>query len=242
MKKITVFGLSALLILSIYNYSCTHASAASIDVVNGTQPVNPHDIEWRTDFIAKLKPMTPEERRLEIDKVLPRLNGSVMAALQGKFNCKDVSITYMFGSGTADSVASGDGKKYSGYFKDQLYAVVKSPHCITDSVTLFVQCFNGWVTLKADEGVQVIGSYKPVFTIQKGWGLNRYVDYLTSIWIAEKFNLTLHKGQGVDGEIITPAQAREYKDKLAQQAVTVEIHPGDVVDLGNMTYNGIPAQ
>lgn len=217
--------------------SCTQTKgAALIDVVNGTMAVNPHDTTWRKEFIAKLKPLTPEQRRVEIDRVLPRLNSSIMSRLDGSFNCTNVAITYMFGSGTADSVASGDGKKYSGYFKDELYAVVKSPNCITDSVTLFVKCFNGWVTMKADDGWQVIGSYDPVFTIEKDWGINRYVDYRTAIWLAEKFQLTIYEGHGKGRKVITPEKAYALEGKLGENFVNVPVDPGDVFNLGNMTY------
>lgn len=246
MKKLRLFSfllITALSFLSINFSSCTGAKAANpVDVVNGTTPINTHDIEWRKDFIAKLKPLTPEQRKEEIDRVLPRLNGSLFGAIRaGGFDCEITSVTYMFGSGTADSVASGDGKKYNGYFEDQLYAVAKGPKCIKDSVTVFVQCFNGYVTLKGDESNQVVGTYLPAFTIQIGNGANRYVDYRTAIWLADIFDIPLHKGRSWKDPLITPKEAYTLFDKLGEVPVTMEVYPGDVFNLGDQTYthNGV---
>lgn len=236
MKKLLFLAL-CLIGLSVWIYSCSSANAKPVDVVNGTQPFDVHDIEWKKNFIESLKPLTPKERKEKIDQVLPRLNSSLVKSIRSRgFDCEIKTITYVFGSGTAKKVASGDGANYDGVFTDQLYAVVKGGKCFGDSLMAFVQCFNGVFTIEG-ENQQTIGTYAPVFTIGKGFGINRYVDYGTSIWLAEKFHLTLYTGKGWDPKnIITPEKARQLEHDLLNTQVTVRVNEGDVFDLGNMTY------
>jgi hypothetical protein len=238
MKKNLSFIVAAILLIGIdaYFVSCSNAKASNVDVVNGTQPVDVHDIQWKKQFIASLKPLSPVERKTRIDQVVPRLNTQLVENLRERgFGCEIKSITYVFGSGTAKEVASGDGNTYNGHFDDQLYAVIKGGDCFKDSLMAFVQCFNGVFVIEGDNQ-ETIGTYAPVFTIGKGWGINRYVEYLNSVWLAEVFGIPLHEGQGWDGKIITPARARELYNQLGETAVTVEVYEGDVFDLGNMTY------
>ncbi len=229
---------AALLIIGIGETlsSCSSAGATKLDVVNGTVPVSVHDIEWRKSLIETLKPMTPTERKAEIDKVLPRLNSQLVASLRERgYGCDIASIEYVFGSGTSESVESGDGNTYSGFYEDQLYAVIKGDKCFKDSMMVFVQCFNGTFVIDG-KSIYSIGIYEPSFTIEKGKGINSYVDYRTAVWIAEQFNLPLYKGQGWKGPIITPTQARQYENDLDRQAITVKVYPGDYFNLGTITY------
>lgn len=239
MKKILSTCLALVIVISanFYLTSCAEAKASKIDAVDGILAVDVHDMGWRREFIASLKPLTPAERKARVDQVVPRLNAQLIENLQrAGFNCEITSITYVFGSGDAEGVTSGDGKKYdNAYFVDDLYAVVKGGTCFGDSVMAFVECFNGVFRIKGKDQ-DVIGDYSPIFTIEKGWGINRYVEYRNSIWLAEVFGLTLHKGQGWDGKVITPKEAYDLYNQLGETAVTVEVYEGDVFNLGNMTY------
>lgn len=240
MKK-GICYVTVLVALCIAFASCNKGE--NVDVVNGVEAVDVHDIKWRTEFINSLKDLTPAQRKEKIDEVVPRLNSQLVATLQahGK-DCEVKSITYVFGSGQARQVASGDGKLHDGYFNDQLYAVVKGGACFGDSLMAFVRCFNG-VFIIEGENQEVIGTYEPVFTIGKGQGINTYVDYRTSIWLAEKFKLTLYKGRAWDSsKVITPKQAYKLEPDLAEVPVTVRVFAGDHFDLGAMTYNGKVAQ
>jgi hypothetical protein len=221
---------------------CASCNKEEKDVVNGIAPVDVHDIEWRTALIESLKPLSPTERKAKLDEVVPRLNTQLVQMLRrnGK-DCEIKTITYVFGSGRARQVASGDGNLHNGYFNDQLYAVIKGGACFGDSLMAFVQCFNG-VFIIEGENQEVIGTYQPVFTIAAGQGINTYVDYRTSIWLAETFKLTLYKGHGWNpSKIITPEQAYQLESRLAEVPVTVRVFAGDRFDLGAMTYNGKPA-
>jgi hypothetical protein len=228
--------LFAMIIVVIGLDHCLGKNAAEVDVVNGIKPFDVHNIEWRKAFIAKLKPLTPAQRKEEIDKVLPYLNGSLMNTVRKNgYDCDVKTVTYVFGSGTAKKVASGDGKQYDGYFNDQLYAVVKGDKCFKDSLMLFVACFNGVFTIENNKDNQVIGTYEPSFTIEKNWGLNHYVDYQTSIWIARYFNIPIYIGKNMD-KMITPDRALELEDSVAYYQIAPKVFPGDHFDLGTMKY------
>lgn len=210
-----------------------------IDVVNGLTPMDVHDIQWRKDLITRLKSLTPAQRKAEIDKEVPRLNSQLVAYLvsRGK-TCPVKNITYGFGSGKADSVESARSPRQNGVFTDQLFAIVKGGKCFGDSLIVFVQCFNGTFALAGDN-LETIGTYVPEFTIAKGRGLNNYVDYQTSIWLAEKFNLKLYKSHSWDDtKVISPADARALETKLDSIPVTVRVFAGDHFNLSDMTYNG----
>lgn len=236
MKKSIPWILSVVVLLSIGLVLDACNDASAINVVKGTKPVDTHDYEWRTNFVAGLKSLTPEQRRARIDSFLPHLNTALTDNLRrAKFMCAFTSITYRFGSGKADSVASGDGKKYSGYYEDELYAIVKGP-CIKDSITAFVACYNGTFYLKADQSDETIGTYGSVFTIEKNRGINYYTDYLTAIYLAEKHHLVLTEGRGSSIKIITPARARELYGKIDQVLVRVLVNEGDQFDLPNGTF------
>ncbi len=238
MKKFLFFPLMAILFVGTIDFlsSCSNASASKVDVVNGTTPMDVHDIQWRTEFINSLKEMTPEQRKAEVDRVLPRLNSQLVASLQqrGKY-CEIKSIEYAFGSGKAKEVESGDGNSYDGYYADQLYAIVKGGSCFKDSTIVFIQCLNGTFVIDG-ESIFSLGFSQPVFVIQKPNGINTYTDYRTSIWLAEVFGLKVHKGQGWSGPIISYKEAYDLYDRLGETAVTVEVYDGDQFDLGNMTY------
>lgn len=237
MKKVFFFSFALITVLgfSFYFSSCSNAVASKIDVVNDIPPMDVHDAAWRKEFIAKLKPLSPEQRAKEIEQVAPRLNSQILAYLRIRgYKCDIEPITYVFGSGNADSVSSGNGTtNNSGIFTDQLYAVIKGGDCLKkDSLMMFVQCFNGVVSIVGD--TYVVGSYNTAFSVEKGKGYNHYVDYQTSIFIAEQFNIPLYSGK--ERKVITPQRARELEDSLEFIQVTPRAEPGDRVDLGNMTY------
>jgi hypothetical protein len=102
---------------------------------------------------------------------------------------------------------------------------------------VFIKCFNGTFSLK-DDNRQDLGNGPIVFIIEKGKGINHYVDYKTAIWIAQNFELSLYKGKNWRSEnTISPHQALQMESILDSIQVTVEVHPGYRFDLGNMTLD-----
>jgi len=163
-----------------------------------------------------------------------RLTTQLVSFLRRKgFNCQIDSIQYHYGTGTAEDVQSGDGNRYSGKFESQPYATISGP-CFQKGLSVFILCFNGTFSLNSDDS-RSIGRGNQIFTIEPGRGINHYVDYETSIWLAEFFNLTLYKGKGWQQQNeITPDEALELYPNLDRVQVTVRVHPGDTFDLGRM--------
>lgn len=220
--------------------SCMQAKAvAPLDVVHGTKPMDAPGMDSRSSFIASLKPLSPAERKKRIDKEYPRLCGQLFRNLHAVgLTCQATSVGFVFGSGKADSVSSGDGLRHSGIFTDELFAVVKGP-CFkdkdSDSLCVFVACFNGTFYLNG-KLLENVGSYTPVFTIEQNYGLNHYVDYHTAIWLAQKFHLPIFVGHGKNKKPITAEKAYTLEGQLGEKFVNADVYPGDVIDLGNMTY------
>lgn len=51
------------------------------DVVHGTTPVDVHDSSWTNPFLRKLKTLSPEKRKAELDKNAPRVTGRIIEHL-----------------------------------------------------------------------------------------------------------------------------------------------------------------
>lgn len=197
---------------------------------------------WRTQFVHQLQTAKNDsERQVLMEQNGVHLTTQLIAFLRSQgFPCSIDTIIYRYGSGTADSVSSGDGKKHTGTFSSQPYAIVKGDSCFNDSLFVFILCFNGTFTIHSTNSV-VIGSSSPKFVIEKGKGLTSYVDYETSIWIARHFHLPLYKGKFWDStKVISPDEALRLIPYLRKTQVTVRVFTGDRFDLGNMTYNGVP--
>lgn len=221
-------------LISVFFFAC------SKDVVTDHDPVSADD--WRTEIVTKLRSADNDVQRSAImEQSGVRLTTQLIHFLKSSgYNCPIDTITYHYGSGKAMDVASGDGNTYDGKFKSQPYAVVKGGACFKGTLYVFILCFNGTFSLESDS--KIIGHGSQVFTIRSGKGINYYVDYRTSIWLAEEFNLPLYKGSGWNKKnIITPEEALYLEDQLGMTKVTVRVFAGDTFDLRNMTLNGRPA-
>jgi hypothetical protein len=208
------------------------------DVVKDHQPVSSDS--WRTDLVKKIQSAENDAER----NTLMEKNGQVLTTQLISFlrtngyNCNIDTIMYRYGSGKAKDVASGDKKTYSGHFDPQPYAIVKGGSCFKDSLYVFILCFNGTFQLKSNSSS--IGNGNLIFTIKKGEGINRYVDYKTSIWLADQFDLPLYKGKKmIRTKKITPETALSLARLIDSVQVTVKVFPGDRFDLGKMTLNGV---
>jgi hypothetical protein len=223
-------------------YACNEVNASKLDVVNNIPPMDVHDIAFRQMIVDSIQKLPIEKRADYMNEVAPHLTPKLVKNLRNRgFTCDITSITYMLGKGRADSVTSGDGKKYSGTYgyvegkpAGELFAVVKgNSECFKDSLIVFVACLNGTFEIEGDN-TQALGSYDPVFVIEKGNGINSYVDYQTSIWLADIFDIKLTQGPG--GKVLTPEEAYALEQKVGSIPVTAKVSPGDIFNLGNMTY------
>ncbi len=210
------------------------------DAVKDIQPVDVHDMKFRTDLVNKLKTMAPGDRKAEVDKVVPRLSARILEQLHEEGKTCEMDLAYVFGSGYAEKVHSGDGQLHDGMkFEDELFFVAKGS-CIKDSITGLVQCLNGMIITDM-QNHQVIGTYHPQFTVEKGWSLNHYVDFQTAITLAARWNIPIYTGREWSKEHqITPDSARKLEPLIDQIPVGTRVFPGDHFDLSRMTYNGNP--
>ena len=108
---------------------------------------------------------------------------------------------------------------------------------------VLVRCLNGLFVVDGSElRLARIFSAEPVmrFTVDRRRGLTTYVDYATSINLAEHFNLPLYRGRiQTTNHRITPTRARALADSTDIVQVTVRVFEGDRFDLGAMTYTPV---
>jgi len=219
-------------------FVCSFFFACGKDVVEDRDPVNSDD--WRTELVTQLRSAQNDaERSIIMEENGVRLTSQLIYFLKSNgYDCRIDTIEYRYGSGKAMDVASGDGNTYDGKFKSQPYAIVKGGECFKDSMFVFILCFNGTFSLSSSDS-RIIGHGSQVFTIGRGKGINYYVDYRTSVWLAETFNLPLYKGKGWNEKnIINPEEALALENEIDRIQVTVKVFPGDRFDLRNMTLNG----
>ncbi len=194
---------------------------------------------WRNQLVSDLQNAPNDETRIKmLNQRSSYLTQQLIMYLRNHgYKCPIDTILYRYGSGKAIDVTAKDGK-HSGPFKPQPYALIKGGECFRDSMYVFILCFNGTFSLTSSDASN-IGGGSPRFRIAAGNGINSYVDYKTSIDLAEAFHIPIYKGKGWnDANRITPAQARALENQLGQHQVTVRVFEGDEFDLGNMTYNG----
>ena len=201
-------------------------------------PANSSD-PWRTQLVQDIQNAPNDEVRIKmLNQRSSYLTQQLIMYLRNNgYKCPIDTILYRYGSGKAKNVTSKNGK-HSGPFKPQPYAVIKGGKCFKDSMYVFILCFNGTFSLTSSDASN-IGGGSPRFTIAAGNGINSYVNYKTSIDLAETFHIPIYKGKGWDAtNRITPAQARALENQIDQHQITVRVFEGDLFDLGNMTYNG----
>ncbi len=148
-------------------------------------------------------------------------------------NAKIDSVVFCWGSQDAQA-QDKTGEWFKGKFTDQLVAFIFHDGKPAPAGVL-VTCTNGVMVPLSD--LDRIGTQSLEFTIEKGEGINSYVDFQTSIMLAERFNLSLYKGPSIPGgKIISPDEARKLEPSLSKVKVTVLVYPGDHFNLGTMTY------
>lgn len=166
-------------------------------------------------------------QRTMVDKYRKVLTANVVAHYP---NIQDEkNIRFVLGSGYAKDVKSGDGKTYSGEFKNELIIIIDDPNV---KETLFLACGNGMLSplelyTQADFGT----AERWRFTIQKGEGLANYLPQLEK-WgaVANQLSIPI---KDKDGKVVSQETYLNYLGKY--QSLLFE---GDVIDLlAGKVYN-----
>jgi hypothetical protein len=139
------------------------------------------------------------------------------------------NIKFVLGSGFAKDVKSGDGKTYSGEFKNELIIILDDP-AVKD--TIFLACGNGMLTpLEMWTSTDFGTAEQWRFTIQKGEGLATYLPQLER-WgsVASQLSIPI---KDKDGKVVSQETYLNYLGKY--QSLLFE---GDVIDLlAGKVYN-----
>ncbi len=132
------------------------------------------------------------------------------------------NIKFVFGSGEVKNVFSGDGKTYSGKFKNELIIILNDP-CVKD--TLFLACGNGMLNPIRWKNQSDWGSAEKCrFEILPGQGLAHHLPALQK-WaeVAGEVPIPI---RNKNGEIVSRETYLNYLGRY--QSV---LFPGDVVDM-----------
>lgn len=166
-------------------------------------------------------------QRTMVDKYRKVLTANVVAHYPQISNEK--SIRFVLGSGYAEDVKSGDGKVYSGKFKNELIIILNDPS-VKD--TIFLACSNGMLRplrLYTQSDFGTAEQWR--FTIKKGEGLANYLPQLER-WgsVANQLNIPI---KDKDGKVVSQETYLNYLGKY--QSLLFE---GDVIDLlADKVYN-----
>lgn len=218
----------------------------SIDPIHGTKPVdtsywqgnvttaNGDTIETTVDayfpleeFKALGEKNDTTGQRAMVNKYRKVLTTNIVAHYP---NIKDEkNIRFILGSGFAKNVKSGDGKVYSGKFKNELIIILNDPS-VKD--TIFLACGNGMLSPIEDLVSSDFGTAEQwQFAIQKGEGLANYLPQLEK-WGAAANQLSIPI-KDKDGKVVSQETYLNYLGKY--QSLLFE---GDVIDLlAGKVYN-----
>lgn len=132
------------------------------------------------------------------------------------------NIRFILGSGFARNVKSGDGKIYSGKFKNELIIILNDPS-VKD--TIFLACGNGMLSPIEDLVSSDFGNAERWrFTIQKGEGLAHHLPALQE-WGEVAGNLRIPI-KNSDGKEVSRETYLNYLGKYESL-----LFEGDVIDL-----------
>jgi len=139
------------------------------------------------------------------------------------------NIHFVLGSGFAKDVKSGDGKTYSGNFKNELIIIIDDP-AVKD--TVFLACGNGMLSpLEFSEYSDFGTAKKWRFTIQPGEGLAHHLPELQA-W-AEVANSLSIPIKDKDGNIVSQEKYLNFLGRYESL-----LFPYDVIDLiAGKVYN-----
>lgn len=229
MKKL-IFALVAIATIVVMA-SCKK----KVDPIHGTVPVDTtfwsgstEDTYFPLEEFHKLGEANDTiGQRAMVDKYRKVLTTNVVAHYPQISNEKN--IRFVLGSGYAKDVKSGDGKTYSGDFKNELIIIIDDP---VVKETLFLACGNGMLSPLELHNQSDFGTAEQWrFTIQKGEGLANYLPQLER-WgsVATQLSIPI---KNKDGKIVSQETYLNYLGKY--QSLLFE---GDVIDLlAGKVYN-----
>lgn len=229
MRQFKIFVVLATVMMALV--SCGN----EVDPIHGTVPVDTTFWSGTTDntyfpldqFHKLGEANDTVGQRTMVDKYRKVLTANVVAHYPQISNEKN--IRFVLGSGYAEDVKSGDGKTYSGDFKNELIIIIDDPAV---KETLFLACGNGMLRpLKLYTQSDFGTAERWRFTIQKGEGLANYLPQLER-WgsVATQLSIPI---KDKDGKVVTQETYLNYLGKY--QSLLFE---GDVIDLlAGKVYN-----
>lgn len=228
MKKFKIIALVAIASIAVMA-SCT------TDPVHGTKPVTNAfytDADGQENFpldrfheLGK-KNDTVAQKQL-VDEYRKQLTANVVRQYPEVKDEKN--IYFILGSGFAKDVKSGNGKTYSGKFKNELIVIINDP-AVKD--TVFLACGNGMLSpLELSDSHNFGTAEQWRFTIHKGEGLANYIPELEK-WgtVANELSIPI---KDKDGKVVSQETYLNYLGRY--QTLLFE---GDVIDLlAGKVYN-----
>lgn len=226
-KNIMIIALVA--IAAIFA-GCKKNSKPEIDPIHGTQPVTNAfytDAEGNQNFpldrfhelgqagdTAAQKELVNEYRKV--------LTSNVVRQYPQVTN--EENIHFILGSGFAKNVKSGDGKTYSGDFKNELIIIINDP-AVKD--TVFLACGNGMLSpLNFSDRHDFGHAERWRFTILPGEGLAHHLPELQA-WakVAGDLNIPI---KDKSGKVVAQDTYLNYLGKYESY-----VFPYDVIDILN---------
>lgn len=217
-------------------FLASSCSKNDVDLAKGIDPrITPDNTLIQT--LADISSAPDDQARMEIISETPSLNSKIITYAkelgQIRENAHIDSLVYYFGSAEAQA-EDKSGKIFDGKIIDETVAFIyhdgsKEPFAV------IVYCQNGMFGPMNE--LRRLGRANLAFVIGKGEGLNRYVDYQTSIMLAEYFNIPIYRGRQMNqSNLISGDEALSLESSLDQLQVTVKVYQGDQFDIGKMTY------
>ena len=233
MRQLRLIAIMAIATIVVFLASC---NGSNVDPIYGTVP---EDTTFWSGSDGRIFPLDEFHKlgeandtagqRAMVDKYRKVLTANVVAHYP---DIKDEkNIRFVLGSGYAKDVKSGDGKTYSGKFKNELIIIIDDPAIKT---TLFLACGNGMLRplelyTQSDFGT----AERWRFTIQKGEGLATYLPELKE-WgkVATELKIPI---KDKDGKVVSQEIFSNYLGKYESL-----LFEGDVIDLlaGKVYYKG----
>ena len=229
MRQFKIFAVLAIVMMALA--SCGN----EVDPIYGTVPVDTtfwsgttEDTYFPLEQFHKMGEANDTVgQRAMVDKYRKVLTANVVAHYPQISNEKN--IRFVLGSGYAKDVKSGDGKTYSGKFKNELIIIIDDPAV---KETLFLACGNGMLSpleLYTQSDFGTAEQWR--FTIQKGEGLANYLPQLER-WgsVANQLSIPI---KDKDGKVVSQETYLNYLGKYRSL-----LFEGDVIDLlAGKVYN-----
>jgi len=224
MRKSIIFAIMAMAALTFAITSCNSEETA-IDPIHGTIPV---DSTWWSGINESTR--FPLDQFKEFGRENDTLGQRALVDEYRKVLTKNVvrhypqisnegNIHFVLGSGFAKDVKSGDGKTYSGSFRNELIIIIDDPR-VKD--TLFLACGNGMLSPLEFSSQSNFGQGDPWIEVEAN---DSYAKYFPDTWgeLAKDADVGIRNEKG---EMVTPRIYLNYLGKYVSM-----LRPGDKINL-----------